>query len=392
MQFSTSIVMALAAIIPSTFAHIRVISPPVYKNLDPEKLYNTGAPLNPDGSDYPCFGTANTDGPIPTYEAGTSQNFELGGSAVHGGGSCQISITYDLPVHKGSKFYVLKSFHGDCPIKAESNLPAEDSFILNYEIPADLPGGDAAVAWTWFNRIGNREMYMRCAPATIKSASTSDSALLALPPMFKAHIANIGGAPESCVLKEGELFRFPNPGKNVHNGPVTLLDVPAVCGSPVAPTEPKPAPVPTSSAEPVPTYPAESEIPTTSLPADAQPTEDLNVIAPPANPPQGGDEEPATPVDEPVPTVTVVPVEPETPETPVKPIPSSGRCNEDGAIICTSSSTWAVCDHGAVVPMGNVADGMVCKGGVMEFAKSKGAVRGMKYGHQHRRRHHKRAL
>ena len=72
----------------------------------------------------------------------------LEGSAIHNGGSCQLSISED----GGSSWKVIKSFMGNCPSAA--------GVTLNVDIPKDVKDGDVILAWTWNNNTGNREFYM----------------------------------------------------------------------------------------------------------------------------------------------------------------------------------------------------------------------------------------
>lgn len=116
-----------------------------YKNID----YSNTSPLVSDGSNYPCKGYQN-DRPIRTvvtYTAGSTYNMTLAGSATHGGGSCQISLSYD----NGATFRVIKSMIGGCPLKS----------TYDFTIPSYAPAGDALLAWSWQNEIGNREYYVR---------------------------------------------------------------------------------------------------------------------------------------------------------------------------------------------------------------------------------------
>jgi hypothetical protein len=82
---------------------------------------------------------------------------ELEGSATHDGGSCQLALTYD----QGETFKVIESILGDCPIAKK----------YDFTIPSDAPDGEALLAWTWFNKVGNREMYMNCAFVTVGGGS-----------------------------------------------------------------------------------------------------------------------------------------------------------------------------------------------------------------------------
>jgi hypothetical protein len=78
-----------------TYAHLRMASPEPYgssrKTLD-------NSPLAADGSDFPCK-ISPGDFIVPTEEAtyrtGSNNSIKLLGSATHGGGSCQVSLTSD---------------------------------------------------------------------------------------------------------------------------------------------------------------------------------------------------------------------------------------------------------------------------------------------------------
>ncbi|KAF8460605.1 hypothetical protein BDZ91DRAFT_664199, partial [Kalaharituber pfeilii] len=169
-------------------------------------------PLSDTGSNYPCFVTDGGSGELPVFEPGSTQKIELRGSAVHGGGSCQISFTYDNPPTKNSVFRVVKSFQGACPLGVSGNLAANPNNVLPalpFTVPEDMPAGVAVVAWTWFNKIGNREMYMRCAPVKIGGSNTDTSKFETLPEILKANIGN------GCTTREGADIKFPDPGNDV---------------------------------------------------------------------------------------------------------------------------------------------------------------------------------
>jgi hypothetical protein len=160
-------------------------------------------PLDASGADFPCKGFV--DGPASAnWAAGSQQKTVVHGSAVHGGGSCQVSLSYD----KGATFKVMKTWLGECPIAAEGNLPAEQDMGLEFTVPADAPAGEALFAWTWFNQVGNREMYMNCATVTITGGS-GGAGLSALPDMFVANVGN------GCATAEGSPVDIPNPGADV---------------------------------------------------------------------------------------------------------------------------------------------------------------------------------
>lgn len=175
------------------------------------------SPLAADGSDFPCKlrpGAFEPPAVQATIAVGETYPLKLEGSIIHGGGSCQISLTTDRHPSKESQWRVIKSFEGGCPASADGNLAggatAVHPFDLDFTIPRGIDPGDYTLAWTWFNRIGNREMYMDCAPITVTDPSTEgfQTQSLSFPPIF---IANING----CTTTEGVDIRFPQPGSIV---------------------------------------------------------------------------------------------------------------------------------------------------------------------------------
>ncbi|KAF8465015.1 hypothetical protein BDZ91DRAFT_728401 [Kalaharituber pfeilii] len=219
MQFTAATIAAVAALLTSANAHVLLTNPGTYGGLGQDNV----ASLDYYGRDFPCgvsrFDSTmdGTDG--PTLLPGESASVTLAGTAVHGGGSCQVSITYDQPPTKNSVWKVLRSYEGGCPFDARGNIDlgsvaGTDPFDnrlppLTYTLPTDLPSGKATIAWTWYNRVGNRELYMRCHKATIGGTNTDVSALDTLPNMF---VANLDGS--RCKTVEGVNIRFPEPGAN----------------------------------------------------------------------------------------------------------------------------------------------------------------------------------
>ncbi|KAK3699181.1 hypothetical protein LTR37_016542 [Vermiconidia calcicola] len=193
-----------------------------YENID----YSMTEPLNADGSNFPCKGYQN-DGPMPpvaTYTAGSIYNITLEGSATHGGGSCQLSLSYD----NGATFRVIKSMIGGCPLTSS----------YDFTIPSYAPAGKALFAWTWQNHEGNREFYMDCAAVDIVSGIQSrnrrrqaSQSFDQLPHIWKANLRDIN----DCVTVEGTDPVYPNPGPDVVYG--NGLDSssppsPGICDSP----------------------------------------------------------------------------------------------------------------------------------------------------------------
>lgn len=137
--------IALLVHISVVLAHIQMSNPyPIRSPLDPsvayaQKDYNYVAPLDADGSNYPCKGYQN-DQPrrsTATYKAGSEYNMTLTTGATHLGGSCQLSMSYD----DGATFKVIKSMIGGCPLTT----------TYDFTVPASAPSGQALFAWTWQN-------------------------------------------------------------------------------------------------------------------------------------------------------------------------------------------------------------------------------------------------
>ncbi|KAJ9148386.1 Lytic polysaccharide monooxygenase [Pleurostoma richardsiae] len=188
-------------------------------------------PLDPSGSNFPCQlqsgGSYSAGTASNSFSLGSSQPLEFVGQAVHGGGSCQVSITYDTAPTKDSVWKVIHSIEGGCPARGQtgnmgSDASAADPDTYNFTIPTDIPTGQVTLAWTWFNKIGNREMYMNCAPVTLTGTSGDKANFEALPDMFTANIGN------GCGTVDSKDLLFPNPGDSVEqlNGATTAFAQP----------------------------------------------------------------------------------------------------------------------------------------------------------------------
>lgn len=172
-----------------------------YTNID----YSMTSPLVADGSNFPCKGYQN-DRPIATkvtYEAGSTYNMSLAGSAMHGGGSCQLSLSYD----NGATFRVIKSMIGGCPLTT----------TYDFTIPSFAPDGTALFAWSWVNLQGNREFYMNCAEVDIVGSTTAKRDFTSfddLPFIWKANLAGLN----ACTTTENVVVIYPDPGPDVIYG------------------------------------------------------------------------------------------------------------------------------------------------------------------------------
>ncbi|RDA87658.1 hypothetical protein CP532_3800 [Ophiocordyceps camponoti-leonardi (nom. inval.)] len=217
--------ISAAGLVATGSAHILMTSPMPFG-----KASLNNSPLAKDGSDFPCKqrnGVYDAAGDSNVFKQGSTQQLEFQGSAVHGGGSCQVSMTTDLKPTKNSVWKVIKSIEGGCPAKNQGGnmgggAGADTPFKYDYTIHNDIPAGNYTLAWTWFNKIGNREMYMNCAPVTITGAGGSPGYLQSLPDMF---VANVG---TGCGTAEGTDVQFPNPGKDIDrfNGKTSAFAAP----------------------------------------------------------------------------------------------------------------------------------------------------------------------
>ncbi|KAI4865361.1 lytic polysaccharide monooxygenase [Hypoxylon rubiginosum] len=215
-----------AGLIAAVNAHMKMKTPAPF---DPSALNNS--PLDASGSDFPCkFGNgySATGGETNSYELGSSQTLSFTGQATHGGGSCQVAITYDESPTKDSVFKVIHSIEGGCPAKDTSgnlgdSADADDPFTYPYTIPSDIPAGKATIAWTWFNKVGNREMYMNCGALELTGTGGDQANFDKLPDML---VLNIAGKPSTL---ESYDYKFQDAGSSVEDN--TSSGQVATCGT-----------------------------------------------------------------------------------------------------------------------------------------------------------------
>ena len=234
----TSTALAVLGLTALAQAHVKMTFPIPFGDAT-----LTNAPLNMTGADFPCkqrpgvYDTTGIPGGTNNMPLGSSHELSFMGSAVHGGGSCQLSITYDTAPTVNSVWKVIHSIEGGCPERnIAGNAPGGantiDPSTYNFTIPTSLPTGKAVLAWTWYNKIGNREIYMNCAPVSLTAGASkrgedqdlvgrNESQLMqrdlaaynALPDMLVINLPPLveGG----CVDTEDYDLKFPNPGDSV---------------------------------------------------------------------------------------------------------------------------------------------------------------------------------
>ncbi|KAE8454286.1 hypothetical protein EG329_005211 [Mollisiaceae sp. DMI_Dod_QoI] len=192
---------------------MRLLSPPPFRAINNPHArqsqidYSYTSPLS-GPAQFPCKGyqvdmndPTGAGASVRTYTAGEAASFSVTGGATHGGGSCQIALAY--PADGLRKYTVIHSYEGSCPLS--------DGEVFEFTVPADAPTGSAVFAWTWFNKIGNREIYMNCASVTIAPGSGGDVAVpfSSRPDIF---VANLGNGCQTVEMKE---VTFPSPGPDV---------------------------------------------------------------------------------------------------------------------------------------------------------------------------------
>ncbi|KAF2769174.1 hypothetical protein EJ03DRAFT_272726, partial [Teratosphaeria nubilosa] len=162
------------------------------------------SPLDASGSNFPCHGVTLPTTGGTAMSAGSTQllafdNGDGANTAVHGGGSCQISITYEKDASK------LKD-PKNCDPKS-NGVDCINSF--NFTIPKGVKDGHAIMSWTWFNTVGNREIYQNCVNADLTGGDGSE--MEEFPTMFVANLESV----DTCPTTQSVDLQFPFAGKYV---------------------------------------------------------------------------------------------------------------------------------------------------------------------------------
>ncbi|KAF2215063.1 hypothetical protein CERZMDRAFT_36238, partial [Cercospora zeae-maydis SCOH1-5] len=194
--------LAVLALLGQVSAHMKMAQPVPY-NL---KTTLTTSPLNTDKSDFPCqvpAGGAYTVEQWNMMPAGADQVLSFSGSASHGGGTCQLAISLDTEPTKDSVFKLIQVFEGGCPTSGAGN---DGSHPFTFKVPEGFPDGNATLAWTWYNKIGNREIYQNCAPITVTGGSDNHDVYDSLP---EHYIINLPPSECSSVETSDQIIPFP---------------------------------------------------------------------------------------------------------------------------------------------------------------------------------------
>ncbi|KAG5913835.1 hypothetical protein E4U42_000846 [Claviceps africana] len=347
MKTLLSTVLTVLSLAGPSRAHMQMSNPPPllskFNKYTTSPDHDMTSPLHADGSNFPCknyqrfLGTPQGQ-PVAQWTPGKSYSLTVTGGAAHNGGSCQASLSFD----KGASWKVIHSYIGNCPVQGESTY--------GFTLPGDTPPGTALFAWTWFNKLGNREMYMNCAVVDVaggggekqkkkKKKRGTAAALAARPVMFVANVAN------GCSTVEGKDVMFPSPGPDVDLQSKSPAPPSGQCGA-------YSSPPPSSSPPGGPSSPVSgSGSGSGAKSPPGKPSAHTPRPPPPNSPPRGPD----SVLDRP----GVF-----RPLTASPPPASSGSC-KPGSFQCTTSPSgdgWQVCDTSTTwVIAGSCGPGQVCK-------------------------------
>lgn len=351
---AAALVAASSLLLTPVTAHMLINSPP------PTQQSATKDPLDASGDNFPCHQWVAPSAGGTKMAAGSSQtlSWHLGGganTATHGGGSCQMSITYETDAAKvkdPKNWYVIHSFEGGCMTQNLGNLPTSincaadqqygDNCVntFNFTIPKGVKNGNAIMAWTWFNNVGNRELYMNCINTELSGGDGSE--MDTFPSLFVANMADVN----QCATVEEKTTLFPFPGKYVTKAPKYNYPaaVPAGCEDIGAPASGNDGADSNSSPSPSPSASASSSASSSST-ANTAPTPSSSASS--------------------------------TSSTAAQPSASGSgsssssgsctngklKCSKPGQIFCIGNTQWAECDvDNCAVPM-SLAAGTQCKNG-----------------------------
>jgi hypothetical protein len=311
-------------------AHMIMKSPPPFGNPDNGPLGAANFPCKLQGDPATFYsGVEATE-----MAVGTDQTLSFSGSAVHGGGSCQLAITSDTAPTASSQWQVILSIIGGCP-SVDGSGPSEYTF----QIPDTVAPGDYTFAWTWISKLaGQPEYYMNCSPIRVTGGAakkreaepehemmTLATREATLPGLF---VGNMGDLND-CKTVPGTDPVYPNPGAFVQK-PGTSPNYADVAGNCIAPGTQENSATGSGGGG------GGEEAPTEEPPAEDTPTEEPPAeTTPPADPPA----ETTPPVEEEAPATTEKPAETTTKPAAGDPLPSANF--PSGFITTTSPAAGA---------------------------------------------------
>ena len=328
---STAKILLLTQLPLLVNCHLKLNNPVPYSKstlqLDPLRNVAPGS----DQSDFPCQSKriGGADPWIVDQEnelvAGEPQTMTFDGSASHGGGSCQLSVTLDRQPTADSTFKTIASWIGGCPIDDTDG----GTHPWNYTIPSEVPNGKATLAWSWVSKLsGQPEFYMNCAPITVSGGAEDTKEFDQLEDMFRVNLPS-----SECGSQLSSNLEIPNPGRYV-----TTIDTRALA----PPTGTGCAALGQASQTQSGTAAAPSSDSTT---ATAAPTT-LTTL---------------TPVPSVINTTTTAsaaatststistPLPPSAPSTVPPPYTNSTTCPQNGALLCNGPTLYGLCNFGSII-------------------------------------------
>ena len=214
MSFKSMFAVAAVAFAGLTRSHMIMQHPVPYG-----KATLDTSPIDANGDNYPCKQRSGVYDitQMNNMAVGEPQLLEFEGSASHDGGTCQMAVTLDKEPTKDSQFKIIQVFEGGCPTSGSSGAQP-----FTFVIPKDFPNGQATLAWVWYNKVGNREMYMNCAPITVTGGSDGQDYYNSLPNLYIINMPTDGTDVVSCTSSYQGLqnsVTIPNPGQFILRQP-----------------------------------------------------------------------------------------------------------------------------------------------------------------------------
>ncbi len=120
---------------------------------------------------------------------------------MHGRASFQASLSHD----QGKTWTAVHFWHGGCPYGENYNFK---------KLPLDTPDGPAVLALTWFNNIGQSEMYMDWASVRIVKAKTPEKSSVKYTDRPNIFIANVPEG-DGCMTEPDHALILPDPDTDV---------------------------------------------------------------------------------------------------------------------------------------------------------------------------------
>jgi hypothetical protein len=368
----TTLATVALTLFASVNAHMKLNTPVPYGK---DTLNNS--PLADTGDDFPCKQRTGVYdiSEMNNIEVGVPQELSFIGSAVHGGGSCQVSVTLDKEPTKNSQWKVVHSIIGGCPSNVTGNLSdnskGNGAAVFQYTLPKGMPNGQYTLGWTWFNKVGNREMYMNCAPITVTGGGNDNSVMETLPDMFVANIPF-----ETCNIPENFNYQFPNPGDSVETREAADIGT-SLSGNCASMTKMGAGAGTLGSAGgAVATGGAASSV-ASSAPAA---TSAVSTPAATSNPggvfAPGASSAPAAPTSFTTLVATNTAAAPAAASSVAPPIGGTGvgtapaasstcvPCSNNGAVVCIGTTQFGICNYGCAMPQ-DLATGTTCSDGTI---------------------------